>query len=327
MKNYVRKLMPHFILLFIRRMTVIRKVVGQHLHQIRRELKYSNSVVYDKTSRLSGLLVTSHVLEKGITMPERRLGFGKERVLSIIEQCKSCIQDYGSDHVEIQAALSDLVQYRNLHKEENFDLPDDIVKGIDNLQKELCLKDSNCFTTRKDSFFKKVECFEDFAWQRHSVRWYSGDVVETETIKKAIKLAQSAPSACNRQSVRVRIIEDPNQIGIISNSIQNGCRGFGDKANKWLLITSDQRCWGANETSLAYVDGGIFVMNLLYALHYYGVAACPLNALLDSKKERKLQALLKYNVSELPILFIAVGSMPDELMIAKSRRLNTEDII
>ena len=38
---------------------------------------------------------------------------------------------------------------------------------------------------------------------RHSIRQFGEDKVKIEDIKKAIELAQRAPSACNRQAVRV----------------------------------------------------------------------------------------------------------------------------
>lgn len=326
MKNRLKNFIPHPVLLFFRRLTVFGHILSVHAHQIKRELSYSNSIVWDKTSRLSGLLVSSHVLEKGITMPECRLGFGKERVNSIIRQCKECIKDYGSDNLEIQAAIADLVQYRNLHIKENYKMPTEVVEEIDALEKELNLSDENCYNEKKDCYFKIASDFKEFAWQRHAVRWYSGKKVSKEKLLDAIQLAQSAPSACNRQSVRVRIIEDKLAIDKICSSIQNGCRGFGEKADKWLLVTSDQRCWSGSETSLAYVDGGIFVMNLLYALHYYEIGACPLNALLEAKKEKELQDLIKYNPAEIPILFIAIGDLPDQFMIAKSRRLRVDEI-
>lgn len=68
-------------------------------------------------------------------------------------------------------------------------------------------------------------------------------------------------------------------------------------------------------------------MNLLYALHYYGIVACTLNAYLGSKKSKKLYRKLGISESELPVVFIAIGNPTDNFMIPKSQRLSYEDIV
>ena len=42
-------------------------------------------LIKTRESALAVLLVDSHVLEKGLTMPNRRLGFGQQRVRNIIK--------------------------------------------------------------------------------------------------------------------------------------------------------------------------------------------------------------------------------------------------
>ena len=78
MKKYLKIIIPNCILRWYK----IRK----NLPELNQEIKFiknkiilfSNTFVRNKQSLLASLLVVSHVLEKGITMPERRLGFGYE---------------------------------------------------------------------------------------------------------------------------------------------------------------------------------------------------------------------------------------------------------
>ena len=42
-------------------------------------------LIKTKESELAVLLVDSHVLEKGLTMPNRRLGFGQQRVRNLVK--------------------------------------------------------------------------------------------------------------------------------------------------------------------------------------------------------------------------------------------------
>lgn len=288
---------------------------------------FSSTYVQNKYTSLADILVTSHVLEKGITMPKRHLGFGYDRVRDIIKNLNRIIKRWGADHVEVQAALIDLKQYLDIHNDANFELPSDIRKSIEKLVKKITIDDDNCFVITKEEYFKQTSNFFEFANSRHSVRWFADTPVDEEKLLSAIKLAQTAPSACNRQATRVKIISSPEAKELCC-SLQNGNRGFGDKADKWLLITTDLHDWSQKiALSMGYIDAGIFTMNLLYSLHYYGFVACTLNANIDIKDFKKFQDGLRLPESEIPVVFIVVGNPTENFMIPKSRRLNLEDII
>ena len=227
--------------------------------------------------------------------------------------------------MEIQSALKDLEQYFQMHEEVNFKLPEDILEGVSDLLKFKNNDTIECFESTPNDLFKTCNDFYDFAHSRHTCRWYSDEDVDHDTLIKAIALAQTAPSACNRQATNVYIIESDDKKEKILQ-IQHGNRGFGRLANKILLITSDMRCWDYKMRPSAYLDAGIFSMNLLYALHYYKICACTLNAHLTIKKRRQLQNAVGYSDSEIPIVFISIGKAPEHFMIAGSQRLYTEQI-
>lgn len=296
------------------------------LYWIKDDLLYSNDS-RSKESQLASLMVTSHVLEKGITMPNRRLGFGYPRVREIIRQCNDCIDKYGSDYIEIQSTLDDLYEYLVIHEAGNFQLPEDINNSLKHLLKRTHFRiKSISSVVNKEEYFKSVKTFEEWAYQRHSIRNYAIENVDIELINKAIHLAQTAPSACNRQSVRVKVVSDKKKIKAVLE-LQNGNRGFGHLADKLLLITSEHGAWSYKTRTSAYLDAGIYTMNLLYALHYYKLCTCTLNCHLSINKMRKLRAILGISQSELPIVFISVGHAPEQFMVTKSQRLNLEHII
>lgn len=289
-------------------------------------LEFCNTFNNDREASLTSLLIKSHVLEKGITMPERRLGFGYDRIRELICNCETAIQRFGTDSMELQSSLVDLKQYRDIHVEKGFQLPDDIETGINKLVTYLKIADENCYRIKKTDFFKETSDYKQFAESRHSVRWFSDKPVDKELLLKAIELAQTAPSACNRQSVRVKIIESPKKKKVCE-SLQNGNRGFGQYADKWLLITAELGAWAYRDVNSAYIDAGIYVMSLLNALHYYGIVACPLNAHLEIDQLKELQKEIGYPESEIPMLFIVVGNAPEDFMVAKSRRKDVKEII
>jgi len=326
MKKYLKSLMPTKLFIFLKRLYYKPSINKELRHQRKQLLLFSSTFSDSINSKLSNLSMASHVLEKGITMPNRRLGFGFDRVRDIIHKCNEIISLYGKSHVELQAALATLKQYLHIHVEAEHQLPDDIIIGIESLMKDLVTSGETCYYTTCEDYFKKPVDFLEFAQSRRSVRWFEDSHIDEKTLYKAIHLAQTAPSTCNMQTTRVKIVSSPLQKELLCK-LQNGNRGFGDKADKWLLITSDLRCWSHVGPHDPFLDAGIFTMNLLYALHYYGIVACTLNAHLSIQHRKTLQKAFGYPESEVPMVFVAIGNPVKKFMIPKRVLLKTEDII
>ncbi len=301
------------------------QLLGDEIRWLNRCTKFNNSD-HSKDSDLSSLLVISHVLEKGITMPNRRLGFGYERVRLVIDRCNYCILRYGNEPVEIQSALVDLRDYLSIHEEASFKLPEDIVNGINELighiknDKALSWAEFTPYT-----FFKECSSFEDFTNSRHTCRYYAQEPVEIEKIVDCIRIAQTAPSACNRQSTRVYIISSKEAKQVVLK-YQNGTRGFGQDADKFLLVTAVQSAWDIKQSKSAFIDAGMFTMTLLYALHEKKICACTLNAHIYGKRLKDFYREIGISKSEIPIVFIAIGNATDKFLIAKSARLDIDSI-
>lgn len=299
--------------------------LGETLYWMWKDLWHSATVKRNQNENLAELMVANHVLEKGITMPGRRFGFGYERVRGIIARCRKYIREYTPNHIEIQSAIDILNQYYKIHAEGMFTLPDDIVTGIKELSKHKIYDTNPCFETTKSEYFAPTDNFKDFAHSRHSVRWYSDEKIPDESLINAIHLAQTAPSACNRQGIRVYIVTSKEKKEEVLK-LQNGNRGFGHLADRILLITADMGFWKCSQKTSAFLDAGIFTMNLLYALHYYEICACTLNAHLTIKKKSHLRKIVGYSNSELPVVFISIGNAPEKFMVTGSQRLSKEVI-
>lgn len=143
----------------------------------------------------------------------------------------------------------------------------------------------------------------------------------------AIKLAQTAPSACNRQPTNVHIITDYSMIQQCL-SMQNGNRGFGDLADKLLIITGDlQTVLGAQEFFDLNTNVGIFIMNLSYALYYHQIGHCILNWYAMPNIDRSLRKITKIPKEENIVAFIVCGYVPDKFKVAVSPRFKVEDIV
>jgi nitroreductase len=87
-----------------------------------------------------------------------------------------------------------------------------------------------------------------------------------------------SPSVCNRQPWKVHLIEDEQLLHQVMTA-QGGFAGNGHNMQLLLLVTVDLRYFStSSERNQGFVDGGIYLMSLVYALTYHKMATCILNA-------------------------------------------------
>ncbi len=136
----------------------------------------------------------------------------------------------------------------------------------------------------------------------------------------------TAPSACNRQYVRVHCLSGKRQIaGVLA--LQNGNRGFGHLADKLLVVTADlEGITGVEERNDLFTNGGMFLMNLSYALHYHGIGHCILNWSVNPLRDQELRGVVELAPSECVVALLACGIPPGEFDVAASPRKAVDDL-
>lgn len=272
----------------------------------------------------ANVILNYHILEKGLTMPNRRYGFGVDvlkRLMRLVDEFEG---RHGHDD-QVDHATGVIRAYFELHSNaEKFRKVGDLEywasirrflechKGISSAQQP--------HVKREDFFSRRRSEFPEFAWSRHTVRHYASKNLPLERIVQAVDLARSTPTACNRQHCRVYCVSNREKMESLLR-IQGGNRGFGSLANKLLVVTADlQDLCVARERNDIFVNGGMFLMNLCYALHYYEIAHCILNWSREPEEDRAMRRVLAIRPSETVIAILTCGEAPDEFDIAASPR-------
>lgn len=325
LKKIVKQLLPKRISKAVARYKLRKMFRLAYFYDLRRYFENSDSKNEKSERNRIGLIVRRyHAIEKGLTMPELRLGFGKQMLIDLVDDCLAYIERYGYEEGQLRQALSVILEYKDLHDHNGFRLDDDLVKAIGKIVSLTDINGIDCSKQREfcnNSYFKYVNSpFPDFAKSRASIRSFSNQDVSLVKIANALELAKTAPSACNRQSWRTYVFSDKARINEILG-IQGGNRGFGHLANKLILIVSETGVFsGPAERNQAYIDGGIYAMNLLYSLHANKIGACILNCSNSVSKDITLRKLCNIKDSEVFIAFIACGIPPQEMRVAASVR-------
>jgi nitroreductase len=271
------------------------------------------------------IIMEAHALEKGFSLPEVRLGYGDERIKRLIGLMQHYL-DSGYDRAEMgfRKAQSVLAEYLRFHEQSEYDLgkrKEEILPWVD----MTCDIGGYITVQRNDYLGRAKGDFRECAESRCSVRNYTDTTVPEEVIRAAVEIARKTPSVCNRQAWHTYIIKDPVKKSEILD-LQKGSKGFGSRADFLAIITMDYRSFvGGGERNEAYVDGGLYAMSLLYAFHYYGIGACPLNWMVHPKVDKQLRSLLGLSPSENVIVIISAGYIPETVRIAKSIRRGVDE--
>jgi nitroreductase len=272
--------------------------------------KHSSVFTKDTYNKIeSEITLRYHSIEKGFLHNPIRYRFAKTRVEELLNYLRFKEVNSHIKDIQIQSAILNLCAYYELHLNNNINISDFFSKEeYNNLKRKLILNEQPVkYHTSSDYFNFKYSNFKQFSQSRCSVRDFTGEKIPLELFEKVVDLANQAPTVCNRQGVSVNLIDNKDKIDKIL-SIQGGLRGYSDNLSQLIVLTSDRSYfYSIGERYQLYIDGGIYLMNLLYALHYYEIAACPAHWGMPTEADLKAQEIIGLNESEKIICLIAIG--------------------
>lgn len=268
------------------------------------------------------LLRDTHVIEKGLSLRNPRKGFGQQKVLDLIHRLSIYARRYvHADAAFLSYPFSAIRTYMAYTKQCGVEIPQieaafaalnaqvgNIVQPVHSGVETLA---------RTTTLQRCTGDFEALLKSRHSVRYFSGEVVSDELLIRALTLAQQTPSACNRQGWKTHIYRGQQSVQLVQ--WQGGSRGFEEEIQCAIVVTANLKAFKAYEVHQAYIDGGLYAMNLINALHFVGLGTIPLSC---GFKYRKLKQLRSFGIpdNEVPILIIGVGHYPEHYKVAISER-------
>lgn len=267
------------------------------------------------------ILIEAHTIEKGLSLQQPRLLFGKDKVRFVMAALSR--YDIGHSPVPAHMSLGALEAYLNFHARAG--ASDPLLDEITGYLKawEARLPKPWKGGTRDYSFNGQPPGdLQHLIASRSSIRTLRATPLDPERIVEAIALAQQAPSQCNRQATRVHAYQDPARIQELL-ALQGGSRGFAESVGNLFVVSSEICAWGGpGQRNQAYVDGALFAMCLLLACRSMGWGACPLNLAIDHKTESAIRHAGGIPAGERLILMIAFGepSAPDTKVAFSPRR-------
>lgn len=305
-------------------------LVKNYLYDMKRYLKYSSTLQFfdSETQLRSWIDADAHKLEKGLALAEPRPGFGK----GVAERLVREIDLYRAKHgksLSLETAVSVLDSYVAFTRGCNIEYTE-LFGDIERLAREIALDNqrAGCDTITKSEWLESAQQdLSGFFKSRRSVRDFSSQRVEPESLLKAVEMAMYTPTVCNRQAIKAHAFTEAETVRNVLQC-QSGNSGFGDKVPAAIVVTVDrQSFFTSGERNQCWIDGGLFSMSLIYALHSLGLGTCCLNWSVTKDQDQSLRKVIEIEESDAVIMMIAIGHLKDTFKVAKSTRKPIEEFI
>lgn len=274
-----------------------------------------------------------HSIEKGLAMKHIRPGFGLPRITKMLTYIEKYVQLTGDmKPIECSMAYSVIKKYVEYHENIKFSNNEyELVKQrakyvFESYEKDLRDDMAGILHINTKEIEVDLQAFEHCVMTRHSIRDFSNQPVSEELLKKAISLAMHAPSACNRQSTRVYIL-DHSKFDTI-DGWTGGVKTFLDSVDKMLIITGQMSAYEKDEFWQYSVSASIFVGYLTLALHAVGLGGCLLQRpLLSDSHWRRVAQTHGIPDDEQVVCAMAIGVPEEEVKVPQSQRLEYNRIV
>ena len=285
---------------------------------------------HEKLSLQAYITKEYHRIEKRLAFKDPRVGFRPEIANNLASKTKIYIERYSAD-ATVKASVDCLEAYYKFNLKHGID-DRCLRREIDSIKSGIDLDDTldlgGIFEFTRETILNKSRIdLKDFFASRYSIRDFSPESVDRTLIKEAVLMAQKTPSVCNRQSSKVYLFDNEDLKSLVLEH-QSGNKGFGDKAKAVLVVTSDLRhFFSIGERYQCWIDGGMFAMSLIYALHSLGLGTCCLNWSVTKKTDCALKIASGIEDYESIIMMIAVGHLPEKFKVARSNRKSIDEVL
>lgn len=262
------------------------------------------------------LLLLAHSLEKGLSLPEMRADFGKEKAQSLM---RFMVMAKNHDRFEYKEAASVLEKYYEFRKANKYqvDFADEALFS----EQKIPVGPINI--GKKDLLYNNKE-FEKLCSIRHSVREFDDTPVSKSEVLKALEIARLAPSACNRQMIRVYFSEK-RDINTDLAKIVPGNSGSEKECITYIFVAADRNAFDYYEIDQWYVNGGLFAAYFQLALTASNLGSCIYQWPKDKKLDCIAKKLLEIPESYQIVMAIGVGHYKDDFKVLESARKDLEE--
>lgn len=274
------------------------------------------------------ILIETHAIEKGLSLASPRPLFGRDKIAHIMAMVRR--YGIGSDEIPVTMAAGALATYRDYHRAMH--LSDPLLNTIDSFlaerQSQSQALSSGGLRLFRDGNPGIAAEPTGLLFNRFSCRMFDPVHLDREEIRRIARVAQTAPSQCNRQATRLHYYDNSAQIRTLLR-LQGGASGFINDVPGLFIIAFDLAAWGgAQQRHQGYIDGSLFAMSLMLSAQAHGAVTCPLNLAVRHSRERRIRSVGQIPQDQRLVMMVAIGRARDgEIKAAASPRRELSDVL
>ena len=264
----------------------------------------------DKRSFLErDMLLFAHSLEKGMGVPKPRKGYGKEKALILVNLIKTYSEKYDINSFAFLESVAVLDKYIELMDLQNEAI--DSVKTIRKTINSIAGENNYCHSgflelSYEDLMTVDYEAFERALSSRHSIRHYSKETIDDDELFKVVAMANKAPSACNRQPVKLYFTRTQEKAREFETMI-DGSHGFQGEVPYYMLVTVNRSYFSEDEYLQWYTNGGIYLGYLTLAFQACGIGSIILQWKYAQKCENEVKTYFGIKETEAIVAVVGFG--------------------
>ncbi|WP_158539891.1 nitroreductase family protein [Williamsia limnetica] len=271
-----------------------------------------------------------HRIEKGLSSSPMRETFAGDYIVRTVGTYFSLSQPTGAlksevDEGEIRWAGDVLDQFFSATASSNH--PEILKARAIWSRSEVC--DERLVPFAHSRLSGSAESFEGLARlssHRRSVRLFDQRPVPRPTVEQAVTVGLQAPSACNRQSLRVVLVDDPELREKVA-SVPMGTAGFASQIPLIAVVIGQHRGYEhERDRHAVYVDGGLFSMGFVLALEGLGLNSCCINWPDLREKHRQMETLVSLAEDERVVMLIAIGYGKQSQLVPRSKKRDVKAV-
>ena len=305
------------------------KKVYYYLGQANYINKIDETKHFEENRYKASIVRLTHAIEKGLCISKPRLGYGKEKIGTIMQYSDILIKrdnGYLNDTTFLMA-YDALSEYLEWHDEQNYS--DETIEKVRIwLEKNKVSNHPNEKYGGTVVFNRKpvdIENVKNLFENRHSSRAFLDREVDRETLKKAILLANRYPSACNRQAVRLYVVNHSRK-DCIKHWFGNN-PGFWDDVKEFVMVCAKVSAYVPDEYQQYEVSAGIYTGFLTLALQAYGIGSCVIQReVLSTSDWREFALSLGIPEDEQLICLVACGYQDETYRVPMSHRFTVDEM-
>lgn len=265
-----------------------------------------------------------HRIEKGLISRPMRKSFAADYIEGTLETYLNLCNAETEDEGELQWARDVLARY---FESTHHSTDDRIVRARKHWQAaddcpSVVSDDLSPFPYHAITSESAFEELSRVSMNRRSVRWFKPDTVPREVIERAVEVGLTAPSACNRQSYRLELIQQGDLLDEVA-AIPMGTAGFAQQIPLLGVLIGQHRGYEHHRDRHAiYVDGGLFSTGFILALESQGVSSCCINWPEIPSLNKRMSATLGLQRDERVVMLIAIGYGIDGQEVPRSHKRN-----